>query len=55
MMLPFISRKKHKRIMNEYGEKCRETIVSRNLMWDKTLRMAEDEIKELERALKEKQ
>jgi hypothetical protein len=54
MMLPFISRKKHKRLMSEYGEKCRETIVSRNLMWDKTLRMAEDEIKELKSALKEK-
>ena len=55
MTLPFISRKKHERLMNYHWEQCQETIASHSLMWNKTLRMAEKRIKKLERALKEKQ
>ncbi len=54
MRLPFITRKEHERLMSEHGQQCRETLIIRHRLWDVTQRMAEDRIKELERALLDK-
>ena len=51
MRTPLITRREHERLMSEHGEQCRETLIIRHRLWDKTQRMAEEQIKELEHAL----
>ena len=52
MRLPFISRRKHERLMEEKWEQCRETLLIRGRLWAKNLAMYEKEIRNLKRQIR---